>query len=647
MPQRRPHGLAAELILETSFVTTSAPTPLPAQTTPAPRSETPPAPTPVFAADAPAHDDALGQDGAVRLISELVCHARTEMPLTIAALGGGGTGKSTFLARLAARVEALTNAARAGGPFAARTAIVRLDAGASSPEAALAAATAHELARLWPAFAAEALTAIRDPHQDAHDATEADDAARRRLEAERRTLDEVESRQARLVETVLYDAGGTRVDAYARARRGELEARQRAFGFSGDPIDTYKDLVRDVAGVGGPMSHMRASARALWAFRGQTRLLVLAAFAFALAWALGHAVDGRALWLGWLRGASEQMKPFVDTLEAHIGWLSSLRSLAIFAGLAALGLNLLRAFRFMKPILRGVTLLGEDVDLRKRELESLVAHHARRVETLTDETDAAARRLAEAERRIAHVVGAGHGASLPFAPTPDDAAAARAWFAHVDRLIVAGAPEGPQRLIFVVDGLDRLAPAARLDLASRLAGLSRHAATLLALDPAGLDPAGLDRLAQLPLQLGEVAGERARGFVSALLRPAQVRAAPTLDAAHSLFDDALKDEERTLLADLAPLAGASPRALKRFVNLYRVARHAAPQTRPALALALAVETGGDAEERAAFDARVAGAELAAPPARLAGAFEAARAAGLEAESLVAGARIARAFSLRG
>jgi hypothetical protein len=331
MPQRRPHGLAAELILETSFVTTSAPTPLPAQTTPAPRSETPPAPTPAFAADAPAHDDALGQDGAVRLISELVCHARTEMPLTIAALGGvRAPARARFSPASPPRVEALTAAARAGGPFRRanghRPPRRRREFARGRPGRGDGARTGAALARLRRRGARPP---SRDPHQDARDATEADDAARQRLEAERRTLDEVESRQARLVETVLYDAGGTRVDAYARARRGELEARQRAFGFSGDPIDTYKDLVRDVAGVGGPMSHMRASARALWAFRGQTRLLVLAALAFALAWALGHAVDGRALWLGWLRGASEQMKPFVDTLEAHIGWLSSLRSLAI------------------------------------------------------------------------------------------------------------------------------------------------------------------------------------------------------------------------------------------------------------------------------------------------------------------------------
>ena len=49
---------------------------------------------PIFTTDAPAQGDALGQDGAVRLISELTCHSRTELPLVIAALGGPGAGQA-------------------------------------------------------------------------------------------------------------------------------------------------------------------------------------------------------------------------------------------------------------------------------------------------------------------------------------------------------------------------------------------------------------------------------------------------------------------------------------------------------------------------------------------------------------------------
>lgn len=614
----------------------------------APAPARPPAEGQVFAADAPAHGDALGQDGAIRLMSELICHARTDTPLTIAALGGPGSGKSTFLKRLAVRVEMLSNAAaQAGkGPYAARFVIARLDAlrHAADAEAALAMTAAQAIGAKWPALASEALHAVRDAHQTAREAAEASDAARRRLEAERRALQETEARQSRLVETVLYDAGGTRIDAFVRSRRGELDARQRAFGFSGDPIDTFKDLVRDISGAGGPLARAAASTRALWAFRGQSRLLVLAIVALLLAWGLGHVVDGRAVWLGWLRANGEQLAPAANWLEAHIGWAASLRSVAFIAALAALAVNLLRAFRFMRPILRGVALLREDVETRRRDLDNLAAHHARRVETLTGEAEAAARLLDAAERRVGTRDGA--QTPLPFALKADAVSAARAFFARLDDLIDEGKFEGPQRFAFVVDGLDALPASERLALVERVSGLSRHAATLVAVDPNGLDAGRLEKLVQLPLQLGDVAGDRARGFVSSLLEPKAAKPAAAIDPAASLFNDGLSDDEKKLLADLAPVAGDSPRALKRFVNIYRVARHAAPQARAALALALAVETGADAQEKGDFDAFVGGSG-SLRHARLREAVDLACEGGLALDTLANGARIARAFSLRG
>ena len=52
------------------------------------------------------------------------------------------------------------------------------------------------------------------------------------------------------------------------------------------------------------------------------------------------------------------------------------------------------------------------------------------------------------------------------------------------------------------------------------------------------------------------------------------------------------------LEGLAPLAGESPRAVKRFVNLYRIARIQAPENRPVLAFMLALDQGGsDIESR--------------------------------------------------
>ncbi|MGS0740164.1 hypothetical protein ACVBEG_27495 [Pseudomonas sp. GG8] len=54
------------------------------------------------------------------------------------------------------------------------------------------------------------------------------------------------------------------------------------------------------------------------------------------------------------------------------------------------------------------------------------------------------------------------------------------------------------------------------------------------------------------------------------VRNAETSALPALD-------QPLSAAETQLLADLAPLAGSSARALKRFVNLYRLVRAAGPK----------------------------------------------------------------------
>ena len=59
--------------------------------------------------------------------------------------------------------------------------------------------------------------------------------------------------------------------------------------------------------------------------------------------------------------------------------------------------------------------------------------------------------------------------------------------------------------------------------------------------------------------------------------------------------------ETQLLADLAPLAGSSARALKRFVNLYRFTRAAGPNHQGALAFMLALDAGGTPSEIAAVN----------------------------------------------
>jgi hypothetical protein len=62
--------------------------------------------------------------------------------------------------------------------------------------------------------------------------------------------------------------------------------------------------------------------------------------------------------------------------------------------------------------------------------------------------------------------------------------------------------------------------------------------------------------------------------------------------------------ESDLLTELAPIAGNSPRAVKHFVNVYRIAR-VTSNDRPALALMLALLMGGGADDRARLSTKIA------------------------------------------
>ena len=107
-----------------------------------------------------------------------------------------------------------------------------------------------------------------------------------------------------------------------------------------------------------------------------------------------------------------------------------------------------------------------------------------------------------------------------------------------------------------------------------------------------------------------------------------MRNGPTLDASRSALDLPWRSGEADLIAALAPLAGHSPRSVKRFVNIYRLAR-ARSENYAALALLLALDAGGTEAERRAMKAALADADTSAAlrfadEPRLAQALEACR-----------------------
>ena len=141
--------------------------------------------------------------------------------------------------------------------------------------------------------------------------------------------------------------------------------------------------------------------------------------------------------------------------------------------------------------------------------------------------------------------------------------------------------------------------------------------SLIAVDPTRFeadDPSqSLDKWIGAPLQVGEIA---ARQDASAQIRDilgaagAAKTPAPLPDAKESALDEPLTEAETQLLAALAPLAGPLARAVKRFINLYRLLRtqwRDRPENRGALAFMLALDAGGTPAEIAAVHGALAGA----------------------------------------
>jgi hypothetical protein len=479
-----------------------------------------PGAAPLFLSDRSAGDAVTGQSAALAHLGEFIAHRDAQTPLTLGLFGEAGAGKTHAAQRIAARAVALGAAAGASGPFLPRILSVSLDAATliAEPATGIASAVHGALVHGTPAgnyaaLARDAVHAAADPHTAAREANEQLDDARRRLAEERRALDDLNGRRARLSETVLYDSAGSRIDAYARRHRGQIDARLRGFGFNGDPIASYKDLVRDLADHPGVGTRLAAFLRSLWAFSGQTSLIIWAIFFFVLAWGLGMADQTRPGWLASLRGASDNTVGLADWIEAHAGWLGSLRQLSMLAALLCLVGNVTRALRFMIPLLQGARLLDGDVATRRRELDELVTHQSRRIDMRVAEVETRCRRAQEAESRARDSESHTglHDTELPFeAGEPSPRKLAEAYLDAVQRGLRT--PDAPQRLVLVIDGFGSLAAdraAALLDQLHRL--LDRPGfVTLLAIDARQLSlgwgsaaeaTARLERYVQAPFNL--------------------------------------------------------------------------------------------------------------------------------------------------
>jgi hypothetical protein len=263
----------------------------------------------------------------------------------------------------------------------------------------------------------------------------------------------------------------------------------------------------------------------------------------------------------------------------------------------------------------------------------LIANQTRHVDAIAAEVDAHARRTEEAERRARAADErtrrpAAQLVDSPFEAAQDEgdqrARLAVAFMSSLAAAIAGGTGNTfivPQRLLVAIDDLDSLPPAraARfIEAAHRLLSAPSFV-VLLAADPSRLATAwgdadyadDLAKYVQVPLHLDTVEPDLYAGLARSLIGGTTAEHAqwPKLDASRSALDLPWRSGEADLVAALAPLAGRSPRSVKRFVNIYRLARATHLDYAP-LALLLALDAGGTEAERHAMDAALATADAA-------------------------------------
>ncbi len=582
---------------------------------------------PLFHADAP-HAPSLGDYRALDILADLAVHAQAQTPLTIGVFGAAGAGKSHALRRIASRAGRLSAAAAADGPFLAPVLILELDARALRDDVAggLANALHGALLAQGPDSAAarlgaKALEAATDPQAAAQEAAHKLEKTSQRVASEQRVLDELKARRAGLTDALLSGSTTTQVDDYVRRHRKQLEVALRGFGFTGDTAAVFKDILRELAENPGRLS---AFANSVWSYAGQAKLLVWAAAFFLMAYALGLAEGASADWLTSLGSAAEGAKDPASWIEGHMSWFIYLAKAAITAGLLCIAVNIWRAARFTLPLLQGLRLLEEDAGKRRGELDGMIARQAKVVDQLGAEAQklGAVAQAQEIRARQPGAASAPHRRNIFAAPAAQAPGLdAEAYLAAVEAGL--GAHEAPRRILVLLDGLELLpAPQAaavvdgihhRLDSPGFVLAMAADADQLVAGWGGAKEAAArLERYVQAPFNIRMIRDHQSSiAYAHQLLGASPEREQAPLDASTSALDQALKPIETHLLGKLANLAGDTPRAVKRYLNAWRLAR---PMTNDsgALALMLALDIGGASGELAAMGAAMDLEEPGAP-----------------------------------
>jgi hypothetical protein len=583
--------------------------------------------TPVFFSDSTEGADALDTVAIVQPLAQLCVTAQVQTPFLAAILGAPGAGKSFALKKLVVAIEALSDSAGC----LARVVVAKVDAGdgAEAPialaSAAYAALDCEPHGVDYSALLDDLAHASGDPLRAAKAASDRHDEIVRKLEAERLHRDEAEARVARLSDALLFETPGSRVDVFARARRGAIDSRLRRFDLAGsDSAASYRELVRDLA-ILGPAGRAGVAMRSVWAYSSQRRLLLWATVAIVLGIAIdtvpgqdvANAIQAPLAQGGFLSGRTTN---FASWLSSHGSWLASASKILFLLGALALAVALWRAIGFFSLLLHGTRLLHLDVRDRRRDLESRLARLGQRIADLSAEAETAAHRAEAAARRAG-------GKSVTRAPGPEfldtrhiPTAEANAFLTALAGRVSGGSAVGaPNRFVFVIDNLDRLpanAAIAWIESAQSLIGAGLVG--VMALDPQRLiDALGgrsearrrFERWLQIVVSLPRRADPDGGRLMARLLDRGEQAPPAHLPELGAALVEPLSATEAALLTSLAPLAAHSPRGVKRFLNAYRLARCAKPP-RAVTALMQAVAFADDNVQAAMRDRlRIASAEL--------------------------------------
>jgi hypothetical protein len=588
---------------------------------------------PIFLGDSADGADLLNAGQIVQPLAHLCVTPQVQTPFLAAILGPSGAGKTFALRRLTQMIEQLSALATTSGPALQRVVLARIDAstGVEAPVAIASAAYAALDRAQGSADYSGLLDDLRhagsDPHRAASAASDRHDDLVRKLEAERAQRDEVEAKRARLADALAFDTPGSRLDVFARAHRGTIEAQLRRFGLAGADADSsYRNLARDVSTIGAG-GRVGVVIRSIWAYGSQARLLLWGIVAFALAFVL-RFLHGQTATDAIERG-NDSLKPAGDWVAAHGDWFDRAAQILFILGALAIALNLWRALGFSNLLLRGGRLLTSEVRDRRNDLDSRAARLNQRVAALTAESDAAAKRAEAASQRAGGIAAMRTPGPEFLESSHAPSGAAREFLTALGARVGQPSAAGPalDRLIVVVDNLDALPPAAAISWVDAAQGvIGPGCIGLLAFDPGRLSGAlGGAREARrrlgkwLQVTVNLPARKDADGeLVVARLLSAGALPAPAPDAAiATTLMEPLSSTETTLLAALAPLAAHSPRDAKRFLNAYRLAR-CSNSPRPVTALMQAVAFADDDAQAAMLERLADGSgeltEIKGPPA---------------------------------